>query len=111
VFKRRGLAFPVEHLVEADLSESWRSSPKAFPVNFLTRRRTLLFRIAQSFRLFRALMNGRIATAQGGSVIDTGRAHVLSATAEIPDAKEARLLPWTATLKPLYIGDWVVRQR
>jgi len=36
-------------------------------------------------------------------VIVKGTAHVLSANADILDAQEAPLLPWTATLKPLYV--------
>jgi hypothetical protein len=36
-------------------------------------------------------------------VIVKGRARVLSASAEILEAEEAPLLPWTATLKPLYV--------
>ena len=36
-------------------------------------------------------------------MIVKGTAHVLSANADILDAQEAPLLPWTATLKPLYV--------
>ena len=36
-------------------------------------------------------------------MIIKGRAHVLSATADILDAEEAPLLSWLATLKPLYV--------
>ena len=36
-------------------------------------------------------------------MIVKGRAHVLSANAEILEAEEASLLPWPATLKPLYV--------
>ena len=36
-------------------------------------------------------------------MIIKGTAHVLSANAEILDAQEAPLLPWTATLKPIYV--------
>jgi hypothetical protein len=55
-------------------------------------------------------MNERVAfeaddhtVAEGWSVIVKGRARVLSASAEILEAEEAPLLPWTATLKPLYV--------
>jgi hypothetical protein len=41
--------------------------------------------------------------SEGWSVIVKGRAQVLSATAEILGAEEAPLLPWTATLKPIYV--------
>ena len=58
-------------------------------------------------------MSGRVAfeaddhtVAEGWSVIVKGRAQLLSATAEILEAEEAPLLPWTATLKPhLRAGD------
>jgi len=92
--------------------------PEIFPVNFVTQRRTVLFRTAQGTKLFSAVISDRVAfeaddhtVAEGWSVIDKGRAHVLSTTAEILEAQEARLLPWTATLKPLYARDWVVQQR
>jgi len=84
--------------------------PEIFPVNFVTQRRTVLFRTAQGTKLFSAVMNDRVAfeaddhtVAEGWSVIVKGRAHVLSASAEIVEAEEAPLLPWTATLKPLYV--------
>ena len=84
--------------------------PEIFPVNFVTQRRTVLFRTAQGTKLFSAVMNDRVAfeaddhtVAEGWSVIIKGRAHVLSANADILDAEEAPLLPWTATLKPLYV--------
>ena len=55
-------------------------------------------------------MNDRVAfeaddhtVAEGWSVIVKGRAHVLSASAEIEEAEQAPLLPWTATLKPHYV--------
>ena len=84
--------------------------PEVFPINFVTQRRTLLFRTAQGTKLFSAVMSDRIAfeaddhAADGGwSVIVKGRAHVLSATAEILEAEEAPLLPWIATTKPFYV--------
>lgn len=49
--------------------------------------------------------------AEECSVIVKAGAHVLSTTAEILEAQEARLLRWTATLKPLYVRDWVVQER
>ena len=79
-------------------------------VNFVTQRRTVLFRTAQGAKLDSAVMKGRAAfeaddhtAAEGWSVIVKGTAHVLSANADILDAQEAPLLPWTATLKPLYV--------
>jgi nitroimidazol reductase NimA-like FMN-containing flavoprotein (pyridoxamine 5'-phosphate oxidase superfamily) len=84
--------------------------PEIFPVNFATRHRTVLFRTAQGTKLYSAVMGDRVAfeaddhtVAEGWSVIIKGRAHLLLATAEILEAEEAELLPWTATLKPLYV--------
>ena len=81
-----------------------------FPVNLVTQRRTVLFRTAQGTKLFSAVMNNQVAfeadghtVAEGWSVIVKGTAHVLSANADILDAQEAPLLPWTATLKPVYV--------
>ena len=81
-----------------------------FPVNFVTQRQTVLFRTAQGTKLFSAVMNERVAfeaddhtVAEGWSVIVKGTAHVLSANADVLDAQEAPLLPWIATLKPLYV--------
>ncbi|OBF93812.1 pyridoxamine 5'-phosphate oxidase [Mycobacterium sp. 852002-51163_SCH5372311] len=84
--------------------------PEIFPVNFAIQRRTVLFRTAQGTKLFSAVMTDRVVfeaddhtVAEGWSVIVKGRAHLLSATAEILDAQEAQLLSWTTTLKPLYV--------
>src|ERR1700694_6022254 len=84
--------------------------PEIFPVNFVTQRRTVLFRTAQGTKLFSAVMSGRVGfeaddhtVAEGWSVIVKGTAHLLSAYADILDAEEAPLLPWTATLKPIYV--------
>ncbi len=86
--------------------------PEIFPVNFATRRRTVLFRTAQGTKLSSAVMGNWVAfeadyhdpaLTWGWSVIIKGRAHLLSATEEILDAEEAPLRPWTATPKPLYV--------
>jgi uncharacterized protein len=86
--------------------------PEIFPVNFVTRRRTVLFRTAQGTKLSSAVMADWVAfeadyhdpaLTWGWSVIIKGRAHLLSATEEILDAEEAPLRPWTATPKPLYV--------
>lgn len=83
-----------------------------FPVNFVTQRRTVLFRTAQGTKLYSATMGDRVAfeadyhdpaLTYGWSVIIKGRAHLLLATAEILEAEEAPLRPWIATLKPLYV--------
>src|SRR6476620_5661007 len=86
--------------------------PEIFPVNFVTQRRTVLFRTAQGTKLYSAVMGGSVAfeadyhdppLTYGWSVIIKGRAHVLSANADILDAQEAPLRQWIATLKPLYV--------
>jgi hypothetical protein len=86
--------------------------PEIFPVNFATQRRTVLFRTAQGTKLYSAVMGDWVAfeadyhdppLTYGWSVIIKGRAHVLSANADILDAQEAPLRPWIATLKPLYV--------
>jgi nitroimidazol reductase NimA-like FMN-containing flavoprotein (pyridoxamine 5'-phosphate oxidase superfamily) len=80
------------------------------PVNFVTQRQTVLFRTAQGTKLYSAVMSDRVAfeaddhtAAEGWSVIIQGRAHLLSAHAELLDAEEAPLLSWPATLKPHYV--------
>jgi nitroimidazol reductase NimA-like FMN-containing flavoprotein (pyridoxamine 5'-phosphate oxidase superfamily) len=84
--------------------------PEIFPVNFVTQRRTVLFRTAQGTKLYSAVMNARVAfeaddhtVAEGWSVIVKGTAHLLSANAEILEAEEAPLLSWPATLKPIFV--------
>jgi uncharacterized protein len=81
-----------------------------FPVNFVTHRRTVLFRTAQGTKLYDAVMSDRVAfeaddhtAAEGWSVIIQGRAHLLLENAEILDAEEAPLLSWPATVKPHYV--------
>ena len=81
-----------------------------FPVNFVTQRRTVLFRTAQGTKLYNAVMTDRVAfeaddhTAdEGWSVIIHGRAHLVTANAEILDAEEAPLMSWPATFKPHYV--------
>jgi uncharacterized protein len=81
-----------------------------FPVNFVTQRRTLVFRTASGTKLYRAVMSDQIAfeaddhtDAEGWSVIIQGRAHLLTAAAEILDAEQAPLLTWPATVKPHFV--------
>jgi nitroimidazol reductase NimA-like FMN-containing flavoprotein (pyridoxamine 5'-phosphate oxidase superfamily) len=81
-----------------------------FPVNFAIQRRSVLFRTAQGTKLYSAVMSDQVVfeaddhTAFGGwSVIIRGRAHLLSASADVLDAQEAQLLTWPATLKPHYV--------
>ncbi len=88
-----------------------RGQPEIFPVNFVTqRRRTVLFRTAQGTKLYSAVMSERVVfeaddhtVAEGWSVIVKGRAHLLTAAAEILEAEEAPLVSWVGTLKPLYV--------
>jgi uncharacterized protein len=84
--------------------------PEIFPVNFVTQRRTVLFRTAQGTKLYNAVMSDQVAfeaddhtAAEGWSVIIQGRAHQLMDRAEILDAEEAPLLSWPATSKPHYV--------
>jgi nitroimidazol reductase NimA-like FMN-containing flavoprotein (pyridoxamine 5'-phosphate oxidase superfamily) len=84
--------------------------PEIFPINYVTQRRTLLFRTAQGTKLYSAVMGGQVAfeaddytAAEGWSVIVKGRAHLLSAHTDILDAEEAPLLSWPATVKPYYV--------
>jgi uncharacterized protein len=86
--------------------------PEIFPVNFATRHRTVLFRTAQGTKLYSAVMGDSVAfeadyhdpgLTWGWSVIIKGRAHLLSANADILDAEEAPLRSWTATKKPIYV--------
>ena len=84
--------------------------PEIFPVNFVTQRRTVLFRTAQGTKLYSAVMSDLVAfeaddhtAAEGWSVIIKGRAHLLSANEDILDAEEATLLSLPATLKPHYV--------
>jgi len=81
-----------------------------FPVNFVTQRRTVLFRTAHGTKLYNAAMGDRVAfeaddhtVAEGWSVIIKGRAHLLSSNADILEAAEAPLWSWPATLKPIYV--------
>jgi uncharacterized protein len=86
--------------------------PEIFPVNFVTQRRTVLFRTAEGTKLYTAVMGDRVAFEAdyhdpsltcGWSVIIKGRAHRLTATAEILDAEEAPLRSWIATSKHIYV--------
>jgi hypothetical protein len=84
--------------------------PEIFPVNFVTQRRTVLFRTAPGQQAVQRcddrpgrFRGRRPHCAAGWSVIIKGSAHVLSANADVLDAEKAQLLPWIATLKPFYV--------
>ena len=105
------LEFAIKHVVRPS-SHDHGGKPEIFPVNFVTQRRTVLFRTAQGTKLYSAVMGGSVAfeadyhdppLTYGWSVIIKGRAHVLSANADILDAEEAPLRQWIATLKPIYV--------
>ncbi|MGY4651208.1 pyridoxamine 5'-phosphate oxidase family protein [Mycobacterium sp. URHB0021] len=86
--------------------------PEIFPVNFVTQRRTVLFRTAHGTKLYSAVMGDWVCfeadyhdppLTYGWSVIIKGRAHVLSSNADILDAEEAPLRSWVAMVKPIYV--------
>lgn len=92
------------------LVTSLDGQPEIFPVNFVVQRPTVLFKTAEGTKLFAAIMNDRVAFEaddhagdEGWSVIVKGRAHILVTQAEIAQAQQAKLLPWTATLKLRYV--------
>lgn len=81
-----------------------------FPVNFVTQRRTVLFRTAEGTKLFATVMNERVlfeaddhTVAEGWSVILRGTAKILTAAEDIHEAERAQLLPWTATEKLRFV--------
>ncbi|MGO9507095.1 MAG: pyridoxamine 5'-phosphate oxidase family protein [Mycobacterium sp.] len=92
------------------LVTNFAGEPEIFPVNFVVQGRTVLFRTAEGTKLFSAVSNRIVLfeaddhnAAEGWSVIVRGRAKILRAQTEIAEAERARLLPWTATHKPLYV--------
>lgn len=114
-----------EHVSSLSLSESWDllarvalgrlvtavgGEPEIFPVNFVVQDRTVLFRTAEGTKLASVAVNSRVLfeaddhnPAEGWSVIVTGRAHLLESDADIQQAQQAHLLPWTAWTKPHYV--------
>jgi nitroimidazol reductase NimA-like FMN-containing flavoprotein (pyridoxamine 5'-phosphate oxidase superfamily) len=84
--------------------------PEIFPINFVTQRRTVLFRTDQGTKLYSAVMGESVVfeaddhtVVEGWSVILKGRAHLLSAPTDVLDAQDAQLLPWTAGAKRHYV--------
>jgi nitroimidazol reductase NimA-like FMN-containing flavoprotein (pyridoxamine 5'-phosphate oxidase superfamily) len=84
--------------------------PEIFPVNFVAKRPTVLFKTAPGTKLSSAVTNRRVVfeaddhtSSEGWSVIVKGIAHVLSTNAEIEEAERAQLRPWVATVKPYYV--------
>jgi nitroimidazol reductase NimA-like FMN-containing flavoprotein (pyridoxamine 5'-phosphate oxidase superfamily) len=85
--------------------------PEIFPVNFVAKRPTVLFKTAAGTKLTTAITNRRVVfetdghtLSEGWSVIVKGIAHVLSTNAEIEEAERAQLRPWIATAKPFYVA-------
>ncbi len=81
-----------------------------FPVNFVTQKRSLLFRTAEGTKLFTTVMSDSVlfeaddhTTAEGWSVIVRGTAKVLTTAEEIHEADRAQLMPWVATAKLRYV--------
>ncbi|OLP01004.1 pyridoxamine 5'-phosphate oxidase [Mycolicibacterium porcinum] len=81
-----------------------------FPVNFVTQRRTVLFRTAEGTKLISTLLNDRVLfeadyhTGVGGwSVIVRGIPHLLEDSDEIAEAERGQLLSWIATTKRRYV--------
>ena len=85
--------------------------PEIFPVNFVAKRPTVLFRTAPGTKLLTAALNREVAfeaddhTFVGGwSVIVRGIARVLSTDEEIEKAERAQLLSWIPNVKPYYVA-------
>lgn len=84
--------------------------PEIFPVNFVVQHRTVLFRTAEGTKLASAAINHNVLfevddhnAVEGWSVIVKGIAGSLRTDAEIDEAEQAQLLPWTATVKQHYV--------
>lgn len=81
-----------------------------FPVNFVVHRRTVLFRTAEGTKLLSTAMNRHVLFEADDhddewawSVVVRGIAHLLATSAEVEEAEEAGLSPWTATFKPHFV--------
>ncbi|MGA7053910.1 MAG: pyridoxamine 5'-phosphate oxidase family protein [Mycobacterium sp.] len=80
--------------------------PEIFPVNYVVRRRTILFRTAEGTKLVSTAVNDHVVfeaddhnVAEGWSVIVKGTARLLQSGQEIDDAERAQVLSWTAPEK------------
>ena len=81
-----------------------------FPVNFVVQKRTVLFRTAEGTKLFASVANYQVlfeaddhTGAEGWSVIVRGIPHILTTSADIDEAEQAGLHPWTATEKLRFV--------
>lgn len=84
--------------------------PEVFPVNFVVQNRTVLFRTAEGTKLVSAAINNNVLfevddhnAVEGWSVIVRGTARTLRGDADVAEAEQAQLLPWTATVKQHYV--------
>jgi nitroimidazol reductase NimA-like FMN-containing flavoprotein (pyridoxamine 5'-phosphate oxidase superfamily) len=85
--------------------------PEIFPVNFVAKRPTVLFKTAPGTKLLTAALNHEVAfeaddhgISEGWSVIVRGIARVLSTDEEIAKAERAQLLSWIPNIKPYYVA-------
>jgi nitroimidazol reductase NimA-like FMN-containing flavoprotein (pyridoxamine 5'-phosphate oxidase superfamily) len=92
------------------LVTSFGGKLEIFPVNFVTQKRTLLFRTAEGTKLFTTVMSDSVlfeaddhTTAEGWSVIVRGTAKVLTTAEEIREADQSVLMPWVPTEKLRYV--------
>ena len=85
--------------------------PEIFPVNFVAKRPTILFKTAPGTKLLTAALNREVAFEaddhtfeNGWSVIVRGTARVLSTDDEVEKAERAHLLSWIPSIKPYYVA-------
>ncbi|MGE2730030.1 pyridoxamine 5'-phosphate oxidase family protein [Mycolicibacterium vaccae] len=84
--------------------------PHIFPVNFVVRHRTVLFRTAEGTKLISAAINNNVLFevdgydgAAGWSVIVAGQARVPRTDEDIADADQAELRSWAAPEQSHYV--------
>ena len=92
------------------LVTSFGGKLEIFPVNFVTQKRSVLFRTAEGTKLFTTVMNDQVlfeaddhTADEGWSVIARGTAKMLTTAEEIHEADRAQLMPWVATTKLRYV--------
>ena len=92
------------------LVTSFGGKLEIFPVNFVTQKRSVLFRTAEGTKLFTTVMNDQVlfeaddhTADEGWSVIVRGTAKMLTTAEEIHEADRAQLMPWVATTKLRYV--------
>ena len=92
------------------LVTSFGGKLEIFPVNFVTQKRSVLFRTAEGTKLLTTVMNDQVlfeaddhTADEGWSVIVRGTARMLTTAEEIHEADRAQLMPWVATTKLRYV--------